>query len=546
MDRALKWLSRTFAIVVVIGHLQVAFAQFSPGDLARAHETLEGMNHCADCHEVGKEISGMKCLACHAEIKRELDLKRGYHFAVSAANCVSCHKEHLGKDAQITVFDRSNFDHAKTGFTLTGKHATKQCNDCHTPKFIKDPNVARKKHKTSLGLDAACVSCHEDRHKGVLGTDCKSCHTTTAWKPASNFDHSKTKFALVGKHHDVECNKCHAEPAVNNQSQASILAAKNFADCTPCHKSPHSAKFSTQTCTSCHVPTGWREVREQQFNHDLTNFRLRGKHALVKCDQCHKPDTKVPGGRVLKLAHDRCTECHSDHHQGEFLARYANNCALCHTEAGYRPSTFTLIRHDVLRFPLRGAHMAVPCARCHNPSSSERSVYHFSNIKCESCHKDPHGGQFKNLMGEVGCTRCHSTDEWKTTTFDHSTTSFSLVGKHLTVTCSNCHKPGTKSTIVQYKGASTNCESCHADPHAKQFAASGATSCTTCHTPSGWALLVFDHEKQSSFSLTGAHKKVACRSCHREEQIGSKIILRYKPLSSKCESCHTEKEMKNG
>jgi hypothetical protein len=532
--------------VVAVSQMRIAFAQFSPGELARAHEKLEGMNHCADCHEVGKEISGVKCLTCHLEIKKELDLKRGYHFAVGGSNCVTCHKDHMGKDARITVFDRSHFDHTKTGFALTGKHATRACDDCHTAKFVKDPEIAKKRRKTALGLNAACISCHEDRHRGVLGTDCNSCHSTTAWKPASNFDHSKTKFVLLGKHRAVACDKCHKEPTAGNESRTSILGTRNFTDCTPCHTSQHGPKFSSQTCMSCHAPTGWNEVREQQFNHDLTNFKLRGKHASVKCQDCHKTNAKAPSGRVLKLAHGKCTDCHADHHQGEFLVKYLNDCAKCHTEDGFRPSLYSLVRHDESRFQLRGAHMAVPCARCHNPSSSDRPVFRFSNLKCASCHKDPHGGQFKNLMGEVGCTRCHSTDEWKKTTFDHTTTSFALVGKHQAVSCSNCHKPGTKNIMVQYRGVSTKCESCHADPHAKQFAANGATNCTACHTPNGWTLLVFDHEKQSSFSLTGGHKKVACRSCHREEQIGDKTILRYKPLSSKCESCHAQKEMKNG
>ena len=103
-----------FLIIVSIAttcRVEIVLSQFSPGDLAWAHEKLEGMNHCADCHEVGKEISGMKCLTCHTLIKKELDMRRGYHFAVSTNNCVTCHKDHLGKDAQITVFDRKRFDH---------------------------------------------------------------------------------------------------------------------------------------------------------------------------------------------------------------------------------------------------------------------------------------------------------------------------------------------------------------------------------------------------------------------------------------------------
>jgi hypothetical protein len=207
---------------------------------------------------------------------------------------------------------------------------------------------------------------------------------------------------------------------------------------------------------------------------------------------------------------------------------------------------YSLVRHDESRFQLRGAHSAVPCGRCHNPFSSDRSVFHFSTLQCESCHKDPHGGQFKVVMGQVGCIKCHSTQEWKKTTFDHSTTSFTLVGRHASITCSGCHKPNGKNTIVQYKAVSTKCESCHDDPHAKQFAVRGTTTCAPCHAAVNWTSLVFDHEKQSSFSLTGAHKKVACRSCHKQERINDKLVIRFKPLPSKCESCHALKEIKNG
>lgn len=533
-------------VVAVACQAEIVHAQFSPGELARAHQKLEGMSHCADCHEVGKEIIGTKCLTCHKEIKKELDLKHGYHFAVSANNCVTCHKEHLGRNAQITVFDRSRFDHSKTGFVLTGKHTTKGCNDCHTAKFIKDPEIAKKGVKTILGLGEACVSCHEDHHKGTLGTDCNSCHATTAWKPASNFDHSRTKFALIGKHRDVACDKCHNQPTAGNVSRTSILGTRSFADCTPCHTSHHPAKFSSQSCTSCHVSTGWHEVQEARFNHDLTNFKLRGKHVEVKCQQCHKADAKSPSGRILKMAHDKCTDCHADHHQGEFLGKYDNDCAKCHTEDGYRPSTFTLVRHEATRFPLRGAHRAVPCAQCHNASSTDRSVFHFATLKCEPCHKDPHGGQFNVLMGEVGCTKCHATEEWKRTSFDHSRTPFALVGKHTTVACSGCHEPAGRNTIVQYKNAPTKCEGCHEEPHAKQFAVRGTTSCAPCHTSQSWTSLVFDHETQSSFSLTGAHKKVPCSSCHKAELINGKSVVRFKPLSTKCESCHGQKEVHNG
>lgn len=522
-----------------------AFAQFSPGELTRAHEKLEGINHCADCHEVGKEISGVKCLACHTEIKKEIDARHGFHYVVSPKGCVSCHKDHLGKDARITLVDLTHFDHTKTGFLLTGKHAEKKCDDCHTPKFIKDPEIAKKGRKTSLGLSSACVSCHEDIHRGTVGVECNTCHGTSAWKPAPSFDHAKTRFALVGKHRDVACNKCHTEPPPTGQIRTVSFATRTFADCTPCHTSPHTASFPTESCSSCHVTTGWNEVPGQKFNHDRTGFKLRGKHADVKCDRCHKPQPGVPGRRLMKMAHDKCTDCHADHHQGDFLVKYNNDCARCHTVGGYKPSTFTLARHDESRFALKGAHAAVVCARCHNPSAGDRSVFRFAQMTCESCHKDQHNGQFKDLGGASSCS-CHTPDDWKAVTFDHSSTSFALAGKHTSVSCSGCHKPDGKSRVVVYRNAPSTCEPCHNDPHAGQFAVGGGTNCTPCHTPTEWTLLVFDHEKQSTFSLTGAHKKVPCLSCHREERIEGKKVLRFKPLSGKCESCHTEKELKNG
>jgi hypothetical protein len=535
----------TITIVMLLCGTYSALAQFSPGDLSRAHAQLEGMNHCSDCHEVGKEISGAKCLGCHKEIKSELDARRGYHFSVASSSCITCHKEHLGISAQITIFDRTRFDHSKTGFSLTGKHATKACDDCHTARFIKNPDVATMHRKTSLGLSAACVACHEDRHKGALGTDCNTCHTTTAFKPASNFDHARTKFALVGKHRDVACNKCHTERNTGAQSATAILGTKTFADCTPCHQSPHNAKFAAQSCSSCHTPNDWKDVRGQKFNHDLTDFRLRGKHALVKCQQCHKPDSRISGGRALKMPHSRCTDCHADHHQGEFTARYGKDCARCHTVDGYTPSTFTLDQHASSRFPLKGSHAAVPCARCHAQSSGERSLFRFASLKCESCHKDPHNGQFRKIMGDAGCVKCHSTDEWKSTTFDHAQTAFSLAGKHATISCSSCHQPQGKNGVVQYKGLASSCDKCHAEPHARQFATNGSTNCTLCHSAEGWKLLLFDHTKQSAFALTGAHLKVACQSCHKEEKREGQAVVRFKPLSSRCESCHGQKEMKH-
>ncbi|HET6146240.1 MAG TPA: hypothetical protein VFH68_01815, partial [Polyangia bacterium] len=38
---------------------------FSPGPLARAHSSLEGIDKCARCHDEQKGLSARLCLDCH-------------------------------------------------------------------------------------------------------------------------------------------------------------------------------------------------------------------------------------------------------------------------------------------------------------------------------------------------------------------------------------------------------------------------------------------------------------------------------------------------
>jgi hypothetical protein len=148
-------------------------------------------------------------------------------------------------------------------------------------------------------------------------------------------------------------------------------------------------------------------------------------------------------------------------------------------------------------------------------------------------------------MAGSGCITCHSTEDWKRVTFDHSKTAFPLLGKHATAACSDCHRDRNRlQAPVQFGKLSSECESCHHDIHQAQFASAGKTDCSKCHKPEAWAALTFDHDTQSSFSLRGAHKSVKCKSCHHEEDAGSGRFLRFKPIASACASCHRQGELK--
>lgn len=617
-----------------------AAAQISPGPLARAHHSLDGPLHCASCHKLAAGPTQFKCLECHTEIADRLAKREGFHASVlkpgaSSRDCVSCHSDHNGESFPLIRWEPSEkaFDHRKTGYILEGKHASLTCQQCHNEKNI--PPSARggikvaDLNRTFLGLSRDCNSCHTDVHRGRLGSDCAKCHNSSDWKAASSgFDHSKTRYPLIGAHVQVACQKCHRPDPVD--PQATKFTGIPFAKCSDCHSDPHHGEFKT-SCESCHNTAGWKQVSaanaSANFDHSRTKFPLIGKHQGVKCDACHL------GGNFNKpVAHEKCMDCHRDAHNGQFLARkdhgecaschneqgfkpakfglaehaatayplegkhvtvqcakchvpagektgykikFANcmdchrdvhqgqfagapnnnRCESCHTLKGFKPSTFTLARHTTARFQLTESHLAVACLDCHRlPDGSPPEVavpYHFKTLDCTECHTDPHRGEFKARMEKIGlngralgCQACHNLKIWSDTVrFDHSTTRFALTGTHRAVVCVDCHKPPNLEVTmknVAFSAAPLKCEGCHQDPHAHQFARDGkAPGCVDCHNTSKWRPSTFDHERDAGFSLRGAHQNVPCADCHKTIRIvGEKSVLVYKPTSKACAACH--------
>lgn len=613
-----------------------AAAQISPGPLSRPHQSLNGSTNCASCHKFGGQAA-LKCLECHTEIAGRLSAHTGlhasYHIAAgSSQECARCHSEHNGEDFPLIKWDIKTFNHKETGYLLEGKHAGLECNKCHNPSRIFPQERATIKIKdpsrTYLGLSTACATCHEDAHKGRLGSNCQQCHNFTDWKAVTvgQFDHSKTRYPLTGLHVQVQCAKCHVNGADGKPQYVGIP----FNQCTDCHKDPHHGSFP-QGCQACHNTSGWKKISVQavneRFDHSKTKYPLEGKHATVDCAQCHangdfkkplafakcmdchKPDPhsgqfakRVGGGEcsschtvqgwkpstfgvkehslsayplqggharlecaqchipkgkgtLFKVKFERCTDCHSDRHAGQFAAApYFNACDQCHNLEGYKPSTFTLVKHKKTHFVLTGGHVAVPCADCHKESADFQpkptAIYRWKNLNCTSCHADPHKGQFNERMRQMradgspsGCEVCHSTKSWKElSSFDHSTTKFALLGAHRVTACRDCHKPPnleTRLINVDFKSTPGQCEDCHADIHGKQFAKASVTRCAECHNSTKWKPALFDHEKSTTFSLRGAHERVRCADCHKlTKVVADKVVLFYTPTPRECAACH--------
>jgi hypothetical protein len=587
-----SWAGALLAVTLTLGASSARADFFSPGDLSRAHESLEGLKSCTKCHEAGQKLSQEKCLSCHTELAEGLRERKGFHGRIPANEraCESCHSEHHGRDAALIDWGpkkQAGFEHGpKTGFPLEGEHAKLGCERCHEPRLVIDDSIRSllKKHperKSFLGLGTACKACHFDEHRGQLGDRCEQCHTPKAWKPAPGFDHGKTDFPLEGAHRKVGCAECHSAtqaapaPAGTFPAPRSATFARfeslPHASCVDCHEDPHKGRFS-QRCTSCHTVESWHQIRnalkDREF-HDKTRFPLRGLHLDVACKSCHGPFPGRPA-RFQGLAFGSCEACHADAHlnQLEGPGGKKPDCDQCHTVDGFSPARFSVESHAKTRYPLEGSHLAVACIGCHRqepllsrkipatvrqelarkkrPALFSFMVFDFPSRldRCESCHVDPHAGQ---LSEREGCHTCHQVESFHALSFQHDRdTRFPLTGKHSAVTCAACH-PAVREKgreVVRFRPLETTCTACHEDVHVGQLAPAPGqpTDCTRCHDTAGFTSTRFVHQPPfTDFLLEGRHAELPCARCHPSVAVGGGRELRkYQGTPRTCEGCHAD------
>ncbi len=509
------------------------FAQISPGELTVAHQKLEGLSNCTQCHVLGEKVTNEKCMSCHKEIQSLIRKGAGYHASEEVENkdCFTCHSEHHGRNFQLIRLDENSFNHDLTGYKLEGKHRTTACAECHQTKNIQEDDLKHRKN-SFLGLTQNCLSCHEDYHQETLSSDCASCHGFNSFKPAEKFDHNKADFILKGKHQQVECSKCHRN-IERDGKPFQQFAGVAFDRCTACHTDVHQNKFG-QNCTSCHSEASFHEVSGMgDFDHRRTSFPLEGKHQQVSCRSCHQQSLTAP------LTHNKCIDCHSDYHKGQFASETVRkDCSECHDVKGFSVSSFTIEAHNQTTFKLEGAHLATPCFACHQ--KEKRWEFRQIGKQCVDCHENIHRGKIaEKYMPQQNCELCHNVTLWQEVTFAHEKTDFLLSGKHRDVSCRLCHFKQENGVSQQhFTDLKTDCESCHKDVHRGQFRVQDKTNCADCHDPEGWIPSRFDHNL-SLFKLEGQHAQTACVKCHRleKDEAGTFTKFKLKP-EIKCADCH--------
>lgn len=387
----------------------------------------------------------------------------------------------------------------------------KDCNSCHVPFSRQSQSSKCLDCHKEVAADRKASTGFHGRDPQASKSDCRHCHSDHKGRGADvvgldkeTFNHAFTDFKLEGLHRAATCQSCHA---VGEKMRKAPSA------CIGCHKKndPHKGRLGDK-CDTCHgVADGWRKPRP--FDHAKTKFPLAFAHAKVACQACHT------GERYKDLA-TTCVSCHrlQDSHQG----RYGAKCESCHTAKKWTEIHFD---HGKTKFPLHGEHAKTKCDKCHTGDLYADKL----KAACVSCHRkdDPHKGQ----LGEK-CERCHKDTGWRAkVAFDHDLTRFPLIGLHAAVPCEECHR-GTS-----YKEAPRDCAACHKDKH---HAGRLGPRCASCHNPNGWALWRFDHDKQTRYPLTGAHRGLDCSTCHKHENPAKATA------PTECHSCHAADDAHQG
>jgi hypothetical protein len=269
-----------------------------------------------------------------------------------------------------------------------------------------------------------------------------------------------------------------------------------------------------------------------EFDHNKTAYPLRGMHEKVKCVECHvKP--------VFSNAGKNCADCHADIHRRQM----GPNCEQCHTVKGWDIAVQQVKDHQN-RFPLFGAHAAVPCEECHKQAATGQFLG--LSTQCDSCHlrdwqntTNPPHATAGPAFASANCQGCHSFDSWLGAKFDHSTTGFALTNGHENVPCSQCHINNNYNLQIQ----PTDCgnSQCHLSTwqqtnnptHSAAGAAFATANCSQCHNTVSWNNAIFNHNT-TGFPLTNGHENVPCSQCH----INNNYNLQIQPTDCGNSQCH--------
>ena len=227
-------------------------------------------------------------------------------------NCQQCH--------QTSEWKKIKFDHAKTGYELSGRHANVFCRDCHDLRDF-------------AAINSNCFSCHTDIHQSNFGNECSECHNESGWDIFNAIEIHKNTILpnLGGKHLTLDCESCHIDQTISDFRQIQF-------DCSSCHINEynqtlnpnHIALAFSKNCDNCHDVNVWSPAF---FDHDNQYFPIySGRHrgAWDICADCHVDQNNFAVFECIFCHEHRKSEMDDKHSDVGGYVYISSACYNCH------------------------------------------------------------------------------------------------------------------------------------------------------------------------------------------------------------------------
>lgn len=315
------------------------------------------------------------------------------------------------------------FDHANTGFELTGGHQFAACESCHVGGQF-------------AGTPQTCVSCHSINGR-VSATpkpiehiytseQCDSCHNEAVWNAVPRVDHDEVFGTCFGCHNvnvatgkpidhmraSNNCDGCHTNTVSWFPVRVDHEEIPDVDACFDCHNDlvtsgkPVNHIDAFNDCVGCHKNNyvAWAPVPSRNVDHDLIprvencarchdNTRFAGKpvdHLPTsnQCVACHEPGldwTMASFDHSEADNPDDCARCHGGipniTAQSPTHIPTTQNCSACHRRPGVSFVPVDFVDHDEIQ------NTANNCASCHD-QDRPMCAQHPQSGECDACH-DP-------------------------------------------------------------------------------------------------------------------------------------------------------------
>ena len=291
---------------------------------------------------------------------------------------------------------------------------------------------------------------------------------------------------------------------------------------------------------TCHTTAGWQRVqRRDAFDHGRTRFPLQGR---ARRASSASPATG-PGRPRRRCRTRACTDCHADRHAGQLAGRADGGPLRVLPRRGRASSPRASRPRTTRGRACRSRARTWPCPATPAIARSRRlergcvppggapartEQLRFASTGCASATRTRTAGARR----AGACETCHATAAWSAVTFDHArrASRWRAPRRRLPLLPSRPRHAGLRGAGLRRLPPG---------PARRPLRASGRTDCARCHEPA-LARARFDHDRDTSFPLQGAHRSVPCAACHCRQTAARCGTVDIGKACSACHGCGAE------